>query len=255
MKIKPPFILFGFGILVLVIIWQYWYIVLPVGSLVLFLRAVFIYYLHLYGCVRCNAIGFLPGEDALLHLHFHADEACYMCAGKGIPPKDRQRWHHIAKNAIQKLQKLAVQEELLLQQVEQFRNSMKFSASTNENIVFAHNNILSKKYKQLAAIESETAAYEAVRNQAYTNAYQIHLIQRLDQERVQVETWEDQSTDNLTNSLYTVKDAAFLQKSDFIPLLQEQNQDYLPLISEPMRHDIDEAVRELQVLIKSSSKN
>lgn len=255
MKIKFPFILLGFGLLLLVLVWYYWYILLPLSSLALFSRAAYLYYLYKQGCVRCQAAGYLQGKDAVLPLHFHDGAPCYFCAGKGFPPKDRRQWHEIAKKAIQKLQRLAVQEELLLQQIEQFRNDMKFVANTDLNIVLAQNKVLSKKFQQLAAIESETIAYKKVQARAFNNAYHIHLIQRLNQERLQIENWEEQSTDELADSLADVTDVTFLQKNEFIPLLEQQNQDYLPLISEPLRQDIDEAVKELQLLINDHRKN
>jgi|GEM_PF-5360709 hypothetical protein len=240
--------------LVAILLWFFWKLILLIaigGSL---LCALYRYFWQQYGCVRCGGAGILAGDDPVLHVHFHAGEPCYLCGGNRIPPQDRQRWNHIAKKALHRLRSLRVQEELLLRKIEQFRKAMKFSASTAETIVFAHNNILAQHYRQLATLESEITAYALVYRQAFVNAHNINLLQRMDQERADLETWEDQRLDQLNNSLFVVKDATFLHQADFLPLLQQPNQDYLQLVSEPIRKDIETAIAELKLLIKTEGK-
>lgn len=235
------YIIFGLILLMVTILYLFFgQIIWVLSLLILCIYVVTLYFSKRFACSRCGGKGIIEGDDPVLGIHFDKGANCYMCDGKKIPSKDRRSWNIILKKSVKKLNQLKIQEETLMYEIFQYRKSLNISKNTDEKILFAHNNILVKKYKQLTSLESEIKAYTNIYKQALSNIYYIHLINLMEKEQMGIKHGEDHNLDTIINSLSFVKDTSFLRQKD---------QDYLPLISEAIRKDMDAAVNEFQTLI------
>ncbi|MDX1939188.1 MAG: hypothetical protein SFU99_01470 [Saprospiraceae bacterium] len=242
------------ALLVTLFIWLiifYWRIIIVSVLILLLLKQLYNYILHRIYCSYCNRTGKLKGYDEHLNIHFHGDDDCYICNGTGKNPQGAQKqWFKVAQIADGQLQKLHLEEELLLKKIARYRKKMKFSDQTNEGILKSFSNILKQHNEQLATLETKIAAYQLAKRQALINAHNIHLMVIVEKEQIDIEQWEIQELNTLNRDLYFVKDATLLHKTDFIPLLKGHHYDHLELLSEPMRNNIEVAIEEYRTVLK-----
>ncbi len=233
----------GLAIGLVISFWQIILILLIAGVLI---RLLYIYICECLFCFHCEGTGKLNKYDTALQLSFRHDEPCYMCGGHGIPAKHLRRWHNIARDAELRIRQLDEEEQHIQREIARLR-SMQFSDRTSEHIAISYGKMLEKKNKQLESIDAERAGYEEARLLAHNNLYNLHLHQKMQKEQQHIDNWDARRTDTLGKGVDLLKDVKFTTQYD-MPLLESSNLDYLELVSEPMKRNIEKTTAELRAL-------
>lgn len=244
------------GILVIIglAIWlviSFWHIILILLIAGVLIRLLYIYICERLFCFHCEGIGTLNEYDGVLELSFR-DEPCYMCAGKGIPDKQLRRWHDIAQRAARRIERLEEEEKKIQMEMNTIRK-MKFGERTDERLVISYDKTLRKKNKQLESLDVELAAYTQARLVAHNNLYNLHLQEKIQQANGCIEQWDEERIKELNDGITVLDEVQFEHHYDQ-SMLEAPNTDYLELISEPLKKDIEKATIELKALADARSK-
>lgn len=238
-------------IVIVLVIWlviTFWKIALTIFGVGFGIRLLYLYICDRVFCFHCGGTGVLNKFDTSLNLNLRNDEPCYMCSGHGIPTQETRRLHKIARDATNRMVQLEKEEEVIQSERNRLRK-MQFSDRTSEEIAFSYNKMLTKKNKQLESLDVERQAYEEAKQFAHTSLYNLSLVKKMQEEQHLINRWDAKRTDVLEKGADVLEDSKFQHQHD-LPLLASPELNYLELVSEPMKRNIEKATIELRQMTR-----
>ena len=235
----------------LAVVIAYWYYILMALLCSVIVAALLLAIQYFLGCVLCKGHGVMHGRDATLGSHPH-NGTCPMCSGWRIPPRNRRIWNNIMKEADLRIERFSLQAKNLEAAIRRLDRQSRPGAKTDERIVLMYWHQRQQRIEQLVNVDLQIEACRRARKQAQINAYQVYLLDNLSREQAAIDAWENKYGDQMWETLDFIRNVDLAEQSELLPLLREHDRDYLPLLPDRLRQDIETATAELGQIIQLS---